>query len=194
VSTERTPVTEAPAGSRVARALRHRVGGARWQLVARRQGGVRLAGRASLGARADVTVAGDGVLELGDHVVVADDFHCYVQGRCTIGDRTFINRWSYLSAFLEVTIGPDVLLGERVSIHDENHDVMRGGSAYLASPVRIGAGTWIGAGVTVLPGAQIGEGCVIAAGAVVRGEIPPRSLAAGVPARVVRRLDAVGRP
>jgi len=45
---------------------------------------------------------------------------------------------------------------------------------------------WIGAKVTFLDGAHVGRGCVIAAGAVVRGEIPAYSIAAGVPARVIK--------
>ena len=53
--------------------------------------------------------------------------------------------------------------------------------------VRIGSGSWLGANVVVLPGASIGEHVVVAAGAVVRGEVPDRCVAAGVPARVVRR-------
>lgn len=52
--------------------------------------------------------------------------------------------------------------------------------------VTIGNGCWIGAGVTILPGVNIGDGTTIAAGAVVTNNIPPHSLAAGIPARVIR--------
>jgi acetyltransferase-like isoleucine patch superfamily enzyme len=52
---------------------------------------------------------------------------------------------------------------------------------------------WIGAGVTVLGGASISDGCVIAAGSVVRGHIPPRVVAAGVPARIIRSRDATNQ-
>lgn len=47
---------------------------------------------------------------------------------------------------------------------------------------------WLAARVTVLPGSHIGRGSVVAAHAVVSGDIPPYSLAAGVPARVIRSL------
>lgn len=60
-------------------------------------------------------------------------------------------------------------------------------------PIAIGDDVWIGAGVTVLGGASISDGCVIAAGSVVRGHIPPRVVAAGVPARIIRSRDATNQ-
>lgn len=56
-------------------------------------------------------------------------------------------------------------------------------------PVEIGASCYIGAGVIVLPGARIGDGSVIAAGAIVRGEIPAGSIAAGNPAKVIKQVE-----
>ncbi len=55
-------------------------------------------------------------------------------------------------------------------------------------PVRIGAGSWLGHGTVVLPGATIGRHVVIGANSVVRGEIPPYTVAAGNPARVIKRI------
>ena len=56
-------------------------------------------------------------------------------------------------------------------------------------PVVIGDNVWIGENVCVLSGVTIGQGCVIAANAVVTKDMPPYSLVAGVPARVVRCLE-----
>ncbi|MEE1104690.1 MAG: DapH/DapD/GlmU-related protein, partial [Ruminococcus sp.] len=53
-------------------------------------------------------------------------------------------------------------------------------------PVTIGDDCWIGRRVMILPGVHIAEGCVIGAGAVVTKNIPPYSVAAGVPARVIK--------
>ena len=56
--------------------------------------------------------------------------------------------------------------------------------------VVIGANTWLGTRVVVLPGVTIGDGTIVAAGAVVTRDLPPDSVAAGVPAKVVRRRGA----
>jgi acetyltransferase-like isoleucine patch superfamily enzyme len=57
-----------------------------------------------------------------------------------------------------------------------------------AAPVRIEDGAWLCVGAIVLPGVRIGRNAVVAAGAVVNRDVPPGTLAAGVPARVVKRL------
>jgi acetyltransferase-like isoleucine patch superfamily enzyme len=57
-----------------------------------------------------------------------------------------------------------------------------------AAPVRIESGAWICVGAILLPGVTIGRNAVVAAGAVVNRDVPPGALAAGVPARVVKRL------
>jgi acetyltransferase-like isoleucine patch superfamily enzyme len=58
----------------------------------------------------------------------------------------------------------------------------------VTAPVTIADDAWIGAGVTILPGVTIGEASVVGAGSVVVEDVPPRSVAAGVPARVVRQF------
>ena len=58
------------------------------------------------------------------------------------------------------------------------------------APVVIGKNVWLGASVTVVPGVTIGDNAVIAAGAVVTKDVPANTIAAGVPAKVIRELDA----
>lgn len=144
-------------------------------------------GTCLLGPRSTLRVLGDGRLDVGRNVVFRGDLYLYTQGTCSIGDDTFVNRWCYISAFSDVRIGRRVRLGERVSIHDENH-LDAASNDYDTRPVWIGDEVWIGAGATILAGASIGEGAIIAAGAVVTGQVPPRSVAAGVPARVIKSL------
>ncbi len=52
-------------------------------------------------------------------------------------------------------------------------------------PIKIGSDVWLGAGVKILGGVTIGDGCIVGAGAVVTGDLPPYSIAVGMPARVV---------
>lgn len=58
----------------------------------------------------------------------------------------------------------------------------------LAKPVNIGSDVWIGGRAIVLPGVSIGDGCIIGAGTVVTKDVPPYSLLAGNPGRVIRKL------
>jgi serine acetyltransferase len=109
-----------------------------------------------------------------------------------IGDRCVIGRGSNVIGHWSIDIGDDIQTGPYVYITDQNHSYADpvepvGRQWPVEAAVRIGSGSWIGAHAVVLPGADIGEHVVIAAGAVVRGAIPDHSVAAGVPARVVRR-------
>lgn len=62
-----------------------------------------------------------------------------------------------------------------------------------ARPVRIGRNVWIGFGVCVLPGVTIGEGSIVGARSVVVDDVPPYSVIAGNPARLIRTLDGASR-
>ena len=61
--------------------------------------------------------------------------------------------------------------------------------AYVA-PVTIRENAWVTIGVTILPGVTIGEGAIVAAGAVVTEDIPPHTMAAGTPAKVIKKLNS----
>lgn len=93
-----------------------------------------------------------------------------------------------------VTIGDYVWIAPDVSIHTDLHstdpDERREKSILFAKPVIIESDCWIGAGAQLMPGVTIGRGCTIGAGAVVTKDIPEYSLAAGVPAKVIRSLKA----
>jgi len=90
-----------------------------------------------------------------------------------------------------VTLGDNVVLGHYVRILTDTHllgpEARRCGER-VALPVTVEDGVWIASNVTILPGVTIGRGSVVAAGAVVRDDVRPNSLVAGVPARVVRAL------
>lgn len=115
-----------------------------------------------------------------------------------IGDRCNIGRGSSINGRLSIEIGDDVTTGPNVYITDHNHryddlDIPIGRQWVTEAPVRIGAGSWLATGVVVLPGADIGRHVTVAANSVVRGHLPDNCVAAGVPAKVVRRHHDDGR-
>ena len=102
---------------------------------------------------------------------------------------------NYNCVFLDTSpihIGRSVLIGPGVVLACAGHPIhseQRCSSALETSdPITIEDGVWIGANSTVCGGVTIGEGCVIGAGSVVIRDIPPNSLAAGNPCRVIRQI------
>lgn len=92
-----------------------------------------------------------------------------------------------------ISIGNDVMMGPEVVVyttryrHDRVDITMIEQGMDETLPVTIGNDVWIGRRVMIMPGVTIGDGCIIGAGAVVCKDIPPYSIAAGVPAKVVKR-------
>jgi acetyltransferase-like isoleucine patch superfamily enzyme len=108
-----------------------------------------------------------------------------------VGDRCLFGKGSSIVGHLEIVIGDDVWTGQHVYITDQNHgygdlDLPISQQSMPERPVSIGDGSWLGHGSVVLPGATIGRHVVIGANSVVTGHIPDHSVAAGVPARVIK--------
>lgn len=107
-----------------------------------------------------------------------------------MGKRVFINSGCHFQDQGGIDIGDDVFIGPQTIIATLNHDPAPDRRAHLfPKPVRIGNNVWLGARVTLCPGVTIGDGAIIAAGAVVTRNISSFALAAGIPARIIRRLD-----
>jgi acetyltransferase-like isoleucine patch superfamily enzyme len=146
-----------------------------------------------LGKRVEIeTRNGYGRIVLGRWVHLGDDNRIRAhEGTLRIGDKSVFGRDNTLNCYLDVEFGPRCIVADWVYVCDFDHrfdDPNRPikDQGIVKSPVRIGADVWVGVKASVLRGARIGAGSVLAAHTVVRGEIPPGSVVAGVPGRVVR--------
>ncbi|WP_406531688.1 sugar O-acetyltransferase [Methanobrevibacter sp.] len=129
---------------------------------------------------------------VGEKVWIAKRF-CFDNGKnIHIGSNFTANFNLTILDIKEVYIGDNVMIGPNTTITTVGHPLSpKDRRAHLAqgSEIRIGNDVWLGANVTILPGVTIGDNVVIGAGAVVTKDIPPNSLALGVPARVVKELE-----
>ena len=116
-------------------------------------------------------------------------FHTDCGKNIHIGKNVFLNMGCKFQDQGGITIGDGSLIGHNVVLATLNHDLDPSTRKSMTpAPIRIGKNVWIGSNSTVLPGVTIGDGAVIAAGAVVTGDVPERTLAGGVPARIIRKL------
>jgi maltose O-acetyltransferase len=126
---------------------------------------------------------------------VASSVRIYGDLRLSLGDDVFLGHEVLISGGKSrVTIGNCADIGPRVSILTGSHEVDMMGSHSagrgISMDIVIEDGVWIGAGSTILGGVMIGRKAVIAAGSVVMRDVPPYSLAAGVPCRVKKVWQA----
>lgn len=113
-------------------------------------------------------------------------------GFIRLGTHCSVNPYSVLYGHGGLVIGDNVRIAAHCVIIPANHGTALDGGPIGDQPlgkrgIHIGNDVWLGAGVRVLDGTVIGDGCVVAAGAVVRGELEPRSIYGGVPARLLGR-------
>lgn len=87
-----------------------------------------------------------------------------------------------------VLMGPDIIIYTGThTFADPNTPIQRQPMQY--APVKIGRDVWLGARVIVLPGVTVGDGCVVGANSVVTNDLPPYTIAAGSPARVIKQRE-----
>lgn len=129
---------------------------------------------------------------LGDYSVV-ESFACInnAVGDVIIGDHTRIGLHNTIIG--PVTIGSHVNLAQGITVTALNHNFDDAKKrideqGVSTTPVVIEDDIWIGANAVVLPGVTIGHHSVVAAGAVVTKDVPPHSLVAGVPAKIIKKL------
>lgn len=110
-----------------------------------------------------------------------------IASQCFIGDETLIDLYDQVIFEDHVTLAPRVNILTHLNVGYRDHPLQK----YFpktSKPVVFKRGCVVGAASTVLPGVTIGEEAFVAAGSVVTGDVPPKTLVAGVPAKIVRRL------
>lgn len=127
---------------------------------------------------------------VGERFMIIPPFSTDCGLNTTIGANVFINQGCHFMDMGGITIGDDVMIGPKVNLVSSGHPVSPAErrNGIVAKPITIGNNVWIGAAATILPGVTIGDNAVVAAGAVVSRDVPANTLAAGVPARVLKQL------
>jgi len=144
-----------------------------------------------------------GSVAIGGHVMIEDQFifadvcpDLGAQPKIVIGDGCSLMYRFQINAAQSVQLGNHVLAASNVLITDFDHVLQPGGTPvtrsqkFDAAPVRIGDNCWLGQNVVVAKGVTIGHDSIVGANAVVTRDVPPCSVVAGNPARVVKTLAA----
>jgi len=131
---------------------------------------------------------------VGDEVRVFSSARFLTRGPVIVSAGTWIgHEFLVIGGQACVSIGPECDIGPRVTLATGTHEVLSGEARVAgrgrSEPIDIERGCWIGTGTVILGGSRIGACSIVAAGSVVRGEFPPRTLIAGVPAKVLKALS-----
>ncbi|KAE8554712.1 hypothetical protein EYB25_003253 [Talaromyces marneffei] len=111
-----------------------------------------------------------------------------------VGEGVFINVNCVIIDTCLVTVGARTLFGPNVHLYSGTHPLdsaVRNGTLgpEMGKEIHIGEDCWLGGNVIVLPGVTIGRGCTIGAGSVVTKDVPAFHVAAGNPARIIRKIE-----
>ncbi len=116
-------------------------------------------------------------------------------GGIQIEDGCRLNAHTHIQAYDTISIGRKVLFAPFCLVASGNHDYSDPAEAIMdrdsrpGGAISIGAGTWVGHSAKILGGATLGTQSVVAAGAVVTKHFEDRSLVAGIPARLIKRIE-----
>jgi acetyltransferase-like isoleucine patch superfamily enzyme len=140
----------------------------------------------------------EGRLEIGPHVLFEPDvwLTAPAPGRIRIGGGTFLNLGVQVAAVELVEIGAHCMFANGCFVTDGNHRFVDPVKPVpwqgftTKGPTRIGDNVWCGAHVVITSGVTVGERCVIGANSVVTRDLPPFSIAAGAPAKVLQTITS----
>ena len=104
------------------------------------------------------------------------------------GKNVFINAGCHFQDQGGIFIGDNVLIGHNTVFATIDHDLDPSNRMNHYAPIHVGNNVWIGANVVITKGVTIGNGAVVAAGAVVTHDVPPMTIAGGVPAKIIKQI------
>ena len=124
-------------------------------------------------------------IDIGENVAIAHSFTCLTgqEENIHVGDYSAIGIGAKLWNFNEITIGRFCMFAADVTLINGGHD--KNTLEPFSGPLTIGNGCWIGNGARIVGPLSIGDNAIVGAGAVVIGNVPPATIVAGVPAKVI---------
>lgn len=136
------------------------------------------------------------LLGKSENAFINPPFYCDYGFNIEVGKNLFANYNCTIIDVAKVTIGDNCMLAPNVAIYTAGHPIhpdTRRSLYEYGKPVVIGDNVWIGGNAVILPGVTIGSNCVIGAGSVVTHDIPPWTVSAGNPCRVIRSITELDR-
>jgi acetyltransferase-like isoleucine patch superfamily enzyme len=146
-------------------------------------------------------------LQIGCNSLIGCWLGCYKDGKIKIGDNAYIGNNTIIGSLNSIAIGKNVIISREVIIFDNNNhptdidmrkQMSESGDFFGdlwswdyadSAPIVIGDNVWIGQRAVILKGVTIGSGSIIALGSVVTKDVPPKTIVAGNPAKVVKILE-----
>ena len=131
------------------------------------------------------------LLQTEEDPIINPPFYCDYGNHIQVGKNFFANYNCTILDVGKVTFGDNCFLAPNVAIYTAGHPIhpdARNSMYEYGIDVTIGHNVWIGGNAVICPGVTIGDNCVIGAGSVVTKDVPAWSIAAGNPARVIRKI------
>lgn len=122
---------------------------------------------------------------IGEGVVIKPHVRIKNPWRLAIGDYCWIGQGVWIDNIADVAIGDHACISQLAYLCTGGHDHRRVAFNLIAEPIAVGDGAWVGARSTVLPGVSVGANAILAAGSVATKDVPPATIAGGVPARPI---------
>jgi acetyltransferase-like isoleucine patch superfamily enzyme len=170
---------------------------ARWAwLKLRWRGRLKTDGLCFVGPGVEIEIGRDAVVRLGRWSWIGHGTKIRAhEGVVEIGAKSVLGQECTISSFQHVSIGRECIVADRVMLIDFDHGVVEEDrpvrlQGIYKRDVNVGHNCWIGYGACILRGVTVGENSIVGTSSVVTKDLPPNSVVAGAPARILRMREA----